>query len=425
MDNIPTDLLLGHPLEQKMGMMYYASKEAGFQGILRTHPRDFKVEEILPDGRIVKFSDEQFSFGEDEPGLFTEFVLIKRNIESHAALLKIVRALKRDLEDINIAGTKDKTAHTAQRATIWRVPAQELLKLQIKNITIRSPRTTIYKTYLGDLKGNHFTIKIRNLNKNETEVKKNIDKIRDEIKKFNGIPNYFGHQRFGARRPISHIIGKHILKEEYEEAICTYLSFESEYELDSTNKARKLFQETNDPEIVLRSLPKIMVFERLILSHLAKNPSDFFGAYRKLPKNMQRLFIHSHQSYIWNRALSERIRLFGTLEKQDIDLIEDNSQIMEIIGFNTKLSDNILSDFILNLFEEDGISQSKYKMDKISNLKFTGHKRRMVSKTSDFSYKISKDKNNNSNVEFSFSLLSGSYATVVLREFMKTSPLAY
>jgi tRNA pseudouridine13 synthase len=146
-------------------------------------------------------------------------VLIKKDIESNYALYKISSSLNRELSDINVAGTKDKTAYTAQKATIWKIPPEKLSQLELEGIIIRSPRTTIYQTYLGDLYGNHFSIKIRELNDGKEQINRKVENIIKEINDFKGIPNYFGHQRFGTRRPITHIIGKFLLLGEIEKAL--------------------------------------------------------------------------------------------------------------------------------------------------------------------------------------------------------------
>ena len=69
-----------HSIEQKMGMLYYCTTSEGIGGRLRLYPKDFKVEEIMPDGRIIKIDNEDFSLGESEPGLYTEFILIKKTL---------------------------------------------------------------------------------------------------------------------------------------------------------------------------------------------------------------------------------------------------------------------------------------------------------------------------------------------------------
>jgi len=419
------ELRVSHPIERKMGILYYCTKTEGIDGKLRTTPDDFRVEEILLDGRKVPIDDPKFSLGNNEPGLFTEFVLIKRDIESNNALYKISSSLKRELNDINVAGTKDKTAYTAQKATIWKVPPEKLSELEIEGIIIRSPRTTIYKTYLGNLYGNHFTIKIRELNDGKEQINRKVENIIKEINEFHGVPNYFGHQRFGTRRPISHIIGKFLLLGEVEKALHLYISYTTEDEAESTILARKMFQETNDPEETMKLLPSSMIFEKRILKYLSKRPNDFLGALHILPKNLQRIFIHAYQSHIWNLTLSERIRIHGNLSSNPIDELEENIAILPIIGFKTNLADNVLSDYAKSLLEEDGINLENFKVKFMPTIRFFGSNRRIALIPENLSYSVDADSENQDYVVIQFTLKRGSYATVVLRELMKAVPLKY
>ena len=66
---------------------------------------------------------------------------------------------------------------------------------------------------LGDHFGNYFTITIKNC-----QV---ANLPRSNI---NLVPNYFGHQRFGISRPISHLVGLNILKGDFQEAVMIYLT---------------------------------------------------------------------------------------------------------------------------------------------------------------------------------------------------------
>ncbi len=418
-------LLKSHPIEEKMGILYYITTTEGIGGKLRKTPQDFRVEEILKDGRVVSIDDEDFSLGPDEPGLFTEFVLIKKGIESHKALMKIATALGRDISDINLAGTKDKMAITAQRATIWRCPPEELLKVKINGIKIRAPRTTIYKTYLGDLKGNYFTIRVKDLELSNEEITNRFESIFREITEKHGIPNYFGHQRFGSRRPISHHIGRLILLGDIEAAIQEFLSYISEDESEIVKNARQIYRETNDPKAMLEAMPKTMIFEKHILEHLSNHPGDYQGAFQKIPRNLQRMFIHSYQSYIWNRTLSKRLELFPDLQTCPLDTVQDGQNYLPIIGYKTVLPDNELFDFTKELLDQDGVEQQQFIVPVIPSLKFSGSRRPLAIKPKNFSYGIEADANKNKCLIIKFSLGSGSYATIVLREFMKTTPLYY
>ena len=58
---------------------------------------------------------------------------------------------------------------------------QTKVTLEIEGIIIRSPRTTIYQTYLGDLYGNHFTIKIRELNDGKEQINRKVENSRWDL----------------------------------------------------------------------------------------------------------------------------------------------------------------------------------------------------------------------------------------------------
>jgi len=424
MELVKNGLLKSHPIEEKMGILYYLTKTEGIGGRLRKTPQDFRVEEILPDGRVLEIDDPNFSLGPDEPGLFTEFILVKKGIESHKALMKIAAALGREVSDINLAGTKDKMAITAQRATIWRVSPEELSKVKINGIKIRSPRTTIYKNFLGDLKGNYFTIRVKDLELTNDEITNRFESIFQEFTEKHGIPNYFGHQRFGSRRPISHAIGRLILLGDLEGAIKMFLGYISEDESEIVKEARRVFAENHDPKGMLEKLPRTMIFEQQILEHLLNHPDDYQGAFRKIPRNLQRMFIHSYQSYIWNQTLSKRLELQPDLQPCTFDLILNGSNYLPIVGYKTELPDNELFAFTKELLAQDGIEQKDFQVPIIPSLKFSGSNRRIAIHPQNFSYGI-KENDEKRCLIVKFSLGSGSYATIVLREIMKTTPLNY
>ena len=54
-------------------------------------------------------------------------------------------------------------------------------------------------------------------------------------------------------------------------------------------------------------MPFRLRYERAMLNHLAKHPNDFDGALGTLSMNLQRLFVHSFQSYLFNKMVSSRL----------------------------------------------------------------------------------------------------------------------
>src|SRR3970040_2286100 len=96
-----------------------------------------------------------------------------------------------------------------------------------------------------DMIGNHFKIKIE-------------DASFTEISKFNEydqVLNFFGYQRFGSKRPVSHLIGKAILQNDFERAVSLILSFSSEHDLPENTKIRKMLEDTSNYSQALDEVP--------------------------------------------------------------------------------------------------------------------------------------------------------------------------
>ena len=56
-------------------------------------------------------------------------------------------------------------------------------------------------------------------------------------------PKFFGYQRFGSRRPITHLVGKSIIQGNYDDALDYLLNFSSKYDSEKNNELRKLISE--------------------------------------------------------------------------------------------------------------------------------------------------------------------------------------
>ncbi len=150
-------------------------------GIIRTKPSDFKVNEIA-------------SFVPSATGehVFLRIQKIGENTDWVAGLLaKIANVRKRD---VSYAGMKDRNAVTTQWFSV-QMPGREAPDWQQQlpeSIKVLQQTRHHRKLRRGASKGNHFSLVIRSIAGDIEQTKILCEKI-----KANGVPNYYGEQRFG------------------------------------------------------------------------------------------------------------------------------------------------------------------------------------------------------------------------------------
>ncbi|MDI6805895.1 MAG: tRNA pseudouridine(13) synthase TruD, partial [Candidatus Bathyarchaeia archaeon] len=435
----------------------YATSSFGVGGVIRQFVDDFVVEEILVDGSKaeLKWSDKPKVLGSSaERKRYPLCVLVKRNWDTFLAIKALAEQLGINANDIHFAGIKDAKAVTAQYITLDGVSAEEVLKANVKDIEIHPIGYLRHKISAYYLLGNSFNITIRSINHSKSSIKKRMEKIIEESKAVGGIPNFFGHQRFGTVRPITHIVGKALVKGNFKKAIMLFLAKPSPYEHPESRKAREQLQKTQDFRYALKSFPKQLHYERLMLKHLAQKPQDFAGAFRRLPIKLRELFPQAYQAYLFNKFLSKRIAERLPLNKAEVGdyivsvqrsglplltmykvvkaetLAEINEAMkagrlqlaLPLIGFRQKTSEGIQGEVEKQILEKEGITIENFKIKNMPEISPRGELRTALTPLKNFQLKeVCADAANPSKnmAKISFALHRGSYATVLLREIMK------
>ncbi|NMB78841.1 MAG: tRNA pseudouridine(13) synthase TruD, partial [Methanomicrobiales archaeon] len=278
------------PLEIELGMRYYASDAEGIGGRLRSVPEDFRVDEIPLEGKG----------GTTGPFLICR--LTKTNWELQHAVKELAKRLGISHRRIGWAGTKDRNAITRQWISIYNVTPEQVAGVYLKDITLEVLHSSNEALALGDLLGNRFEIRIRDTVCPDLPAR--VAEISSTISE--GIPNYFGIQRFGAIRPVTHRVGEWILRGDYEQAVMAYIGMEFPGEPEHVAAIRAAYRDTKDPRATLHNLPVQMNYERAMLHHLYTHPGDYAGALQELPPKLLSMFVSAYQSYIFNCALSRR-----------------------------------------------------------------------------------------------------------------------
>ena len=374
----------------------YFTDIPGTKGEIKEQVNDFIVEELAShdtgegDHLVVK--------------------LRKQNMTTMEAISKLSNMLHISKDRIGYAGNKDKRAVTEQYISIQGVTTEEVNQVFTDEFDIEVVGKNGY-IGLGNLDANRFEITVRQLGLPKEDLGGRTEKIIEELDgKF---PNYFGRQRFGSQRPITHQVGRHILRGEYEEAVWTYIAKPYDQEYKSIRKIRDELWETRDPEDAAEKFPKQYRYEKALLYHLTKNPEDYKGALKRLPEGLQRLFVHAYQSWVFNRVLSDLI---------DEGWHEPGYEI-PLVGYKTDLKDEKPENKSQKILEEEGVSQEDFRLQDFPELRSEGTYRRAFADFRNFGVlSVDEDDLNMSmnKMRVKFDLPKGSYATMLLREVMKS-----
>jgi len=374
----------------------YYSDTYGIKGQIKEQVDDFIVKELA-------------SHDTGEEGEHLVIKLRKQNMTTMNAVDKLSKMLHISRNRIGYAGNKDKRAVTEQYISVQGVEEEEVRNVYTDEFDIEVVGKG-GKIGLGNLSANRFEITVRDLKLPENDIKERSQKIVDELD--GKMPNYFGDQRFGSTRPVTHQVGHHILKGDFEEAVWTYIAKPYDEEYKSIRKVREDLWETREVEGAAERFPEKFQYEKTLLYHLTKNPEDYQGAIKRLPEGLQTLFIHAYQSWIFNKTLSRLIEEGWYQEEYDIPLV----------GYKTEFNDNKPDQIMQEVLEEEGIERDDFRLSEMPELRSEGSLRRSFADFRNFNIiKATEDDLNmaKNKMTVSFDLPKGCYATVFLREIMK------
>ncbi|MDR3282424.1 MAG: tRNA pseudouridine(13) synthase TruD [Candidatus Methanoplasma sp.] len=425
--------------EAEIGMLYYLSSSDGTGGRLKTEPEDFIVDEVSvrPEPK--------------EGGKFVIATVTSRNWETN----RLVRLLSREIgisrEKIGFAGTKDKRGVTTQLMS-FECPMDSMSRIDLKDVEVKDAYVGRRGIQIGDLVGNSFCIRVRDCSAPAEETGAILESVDADIREAGGFPNYFGVQRFGVIRPVTHKVGEMLVRGRIEEAVRCYLSAPSKLEDEEVTGIRNELADSDDWGGIAERMPNSMSFEKTLVYHLAESPGDWTGAIGSMPRNLQMMFVHAYQSLLFNRMLSERIRrgiplnepVIGdtvipvdrdgipahespvTTNKGNLDLVARQVRskrayvTASLFGSDGTSSDGEPGDIERGVIEKEGVSERDFMIPGLSNCSSKGSRREIVCPVKDLSYGISDD-----GYTASFTLPKGNYATCLMREFMKSEMNRY
>ena len=387
-------------IDKQIGITSYSTDFEGVGGQIRTSPEDFQVSEIVTEKALQSINDK---------GGYPVYKLFKKNIDTNHALSDIYK--KKGIR-LKALGLKDASAVTEQfvcsGAKEKPVDDFSTQKYSIKQIGfVKKPLSK------KDMIQNHFTIKIR-------DFKGDLSLFAENEK----ILNFYGYQRFGSKRPVTHLIGKAIVQKDFKKAIDLILSFTSSYDSKENTEIRKKLSDEGNYKTYFEQVPPQMDIERIVLKEMIEH-GDALRSIRAIPLSLRRFYVQAYQSFIFNSALSmafaENENLF---EPESGDVCFDHKGAIGkfVKGLDQRLAlpfvgysyykKTRFDYYISKILQQEETSPKDFYIKEMQEVSSEGGFRQASVQCSDFTA-------NDDTVEFSLS--RGSFATIVLREIMKPS----
>jgi tRNA pseudouridine13 synthase len=212
-------------------------------------------------------------------GQYLHFTLKKNNRDTMSTASLLAKWLRCHHRVLGYAGTKDRRAVTTQRMSAHKLKAERIVALN----ALGTPMGVFLGDFaysekgikLGDLKGNQFTITLRELPAALTadEVAGAMSSLRER-----GFINYYGMQRFGTSLVSTHSVGALLLRGLWREACEMILDVKAGGMNDSL-AAREAYVR-GEVEEAFELMPRNCIAERAILGVLKVNPMQFSGAFQ-------------------------------------------------------------------------------------------------------------------------------------------------
>ncbi|MGI0064000.1 MAG: tRNA pseudouridine(13) synthase TruD [Nitrosopumilaceae archaeon] len=385
-------------IDSEIGISVYTTSFAGCGGKIKSKDDDFLVSEVLSKNAIQNISAD---------GDYAVYKLKKHGIDTTHSLANVFKKYNLRLKSL---GLKDAAAVTEQYVCSGK-KLNSIAKISEDKYSLE--RIGFVKKPLSkkDMIGNQFKIKI-------TDTSIDISKFNE----FDKVLNFYGYQRFGSKRPVTHLIGKALLQQDYTKAVNLLLSFTSEYDSPENTKLRKNLSDKSNYSKLLDEIPFQMDLERIVVNQMIQD-DDPKKAMRALPLAIRRFYLQAYQSFLFNKTLS-----MAFIDGEDLFLPQHGDVCYDkngIIGkFSNEPGQRLSIPFvgysyykktrfhyqISKILESEDVSPKDFFLKEMQEISSEGGFRNSSIKCDDIDI---------TNDLIRFTLSRGSYATIVMREVMK------
>ena len=400
-------------IDSQAGVGCYCTSFVGTGGSIKQGSEGFVVSELVDESLHISPSYT-------ESHRYPLYILEKRDIDSNHALFEIERNLHMRFRIMGIKDAKAVTTQYAGTERVMRNPPAEVKSRHTRLILKGFTKHPLDKKFLA---GNKFEIRIYNAQSSD---------LSGFISQIGKVGNFYGLQRFGSERLVTHLVGREIIKRNFLHAVQLLLSYTTEFDTQRSKEIRNMCSDPSNYRQVLKMLPRGMDIERQVLSALVAG-KDSIAALRAIPITIRRLFVQAYQAYIFNRCLSKAIMAgedllqpqmgdlcfemegpatFGRIIKYHPSSKTRLVPAIRMAGYTFQPGKGRFESITKAILQEEEIDAKDFYIKEMQELSHQGGFRQAPLWCTDFSYKRDP-------LKVSFKLPKGSYATTLLREIIK------
>lgn len=407
-------------IDAMAGIECYCTDFVGTRGSIKHNSEGFVVSEIIDQSALKNIAKTP-----DPSHRYPVYVLKKKDIDSNHAVFEIEREYGLKLR---VLGIKDARASTLQYAggmdmrggdRSMQFPAE--IKTRHCQLTLQGyGKRPIAKDLLL---GNEFTITI--FGANSTDITPFISQVGK-------IANFYGLQRFGSERLVTHLVGRELVKRHFKDAVELILTYTTKYDTAMSKEIRILSADRANFPRLLREIPSGMDIERQVISALLAG-KDHISALRAIPLAIRRIYVQAYQAYIFNQCLSRSVKsgeslldanegdlcfemqgpyTFGRIRKYSRDENVKTVPAVRMAGYTFQPGRGRFEIITNDLLLQEGITPRDFYIKEMQELSQQGGFRQAPLWCRDLTYTKSP-------LVLSFRLPKGSYATTLLRELIR------
>lgn len=385
---------------------------------IKVKPEDFVVEELID----VPFTKD---------GPYTVLKLTKWAWNTLDVIDFISRKLRVSAKLFSRAGLKDRYAQTTQYLS-FKGKFQHTIKE--KNFTVTPVATSTQPVSFRSMKGNRFSITLRNLTRTDiNRIKKNYQEIIHY-----GIPNYFDEQRFGSAKHGQGFFAKRLMLGHYRGALQLILATPFKDDLQKEKQFKKFCREHwgEWTDCLHRAPPSY----RRMVRVLAQNRRDLKGAIKTINREMLNLHILAYQSFIFNESLKKYVADCGIntvtmryplgsfiFYRKLVDVATRRQCTIPMVSEKASLRGEVGS-IMKSVLNEEGVTIRDFSLRamRFRGVRFKPFKRNAIIFPQGFTYgKTINDElyAKKRKMKIAFTLPPGSYATLLIKRLTLKSSM--